>query len=140
MNTRFPRPMAYGRRAIAPGALQPPRPFFPCPVRPAQLMANRRLSDEFIRGSISTGILAALQGQGQRPLLSFDQRTLRLALQGGAALAAGTAAVQAVRQGQHGRALMAVAAGAAVVAAAEHFLKEPALLKESSDGQEEQEG
>lgn len=125
---------------IVPGAPQPARPLALRPARSMRTMPSRRLTDEFIRGSITSGILAALQGQGQRAPLSLDQRTLRLALQGGAALAAGTAAVQAVQQGQHGRALMAVAAGAAAVAAAEHFLKEPVLLKESSDGQEKQEG
>ncbi|MDO4905539.1 MAG: hypothetical protein Q4A16_08330 [Lautropia sp.] len=98
------------------------RPGAPATWEPVQ----RTLTDEFIRGSITTGILAALQGPG--PLGSLDRRTLRLALQGGAALAAGTAAAQAFRQARHGRALLAVAAGAAAVAATEHFLNDSSSL------------
>lgn len=82
---------------------------------------NRSITDEFFRGSLTTGILAALQQP--RGKVQLDRRTLRLALQGGAALAAGTAAVQAARQARHGQVALALVAGAAAVAAAEYFLK-----------------
>ncbi|MDO5103758.1 MAG: hypothetical protein Q4D91_12830 [Lautropia sp.] len=97
----------------------------PVPVPP------RSLTEEFVRGSITTGILAALQGRQA----SLDRRTLRLAVQGGVALAAGTAAVQAAREARHGQMLLAIAAGATAVAAAEHLLKEEPISKELPHGQ-----
>lgn len=107
--------------------------------QPAVPFATQRpVLDEFIKGSLTTGLLAAMQHGNGQPLL--DRRTLRLALQGGAALAAGTAAVQAIRQARHGQALLAVAGGALAVAAAEHFLKPDAMrLQEDHDGTQEEE-
>lgn len=107
-----------GGRALAPG-----RPV-PAATSP------RSLAEEFVRGSITTGILASLQGRRA----SLDRRTLRLALQGGVALAAGTAAMQAARQARHGQMLLAIAAGATAVAATEHLLKDP-ISKELPHGQ-----
>ncbi len=98
-------------------------PVIMAPARPA--------SGAFVQGFVASGLLATLQHQAGRPAL--DQRALRLALQGGAALAAGTAAAQAWQRRDLTRALTAVALGAAGVAAIEHLIKE---TKESDDGQE----
>lgn len=106
-----------------------PAPTWPAPwqAQPAQTggapaaVEQRTLADEFVRGFVTSGLLAALQSQGCQPRL--DRRTLRLAVQGGAALASGVAAMRALRGTQYAQALLSVAAGAAAVAAAEYFLQ-----------------
>ena len=45
------------------------------------------IGGDFIKGFVATGTLAAIQGRGTCP--AIDRRTLRLALQGGVALAVG---------------------------------------------------
>lgn len=85
----------------------------------------------FVQGMVAAGLLAAFQGQPGMP--AMDKRTLRLALQGGASLAAASMAAQAWRQRDLGRALVAVAVGAASVAAIEKLMN---TSKESADGQE----
>lgn len=114
MNTRTPWPYSL--------ALPPAAPATP---------AARSISDEFLRGCITSGLLAALQNPGLKPRL--DAHTLRLSLQGGAALAAGTAAIQSMRQGRPGRALFSVAAGVAAVAAAQHLLAPACAVPEISE-------
>lgn len=89
---------------------------------------------DFIRGFVATGILTAVQDQPARPHL--DRRTLRRAMQGGSALAAGTYAVRASRQGENGRALAGIAIGLAAVATFEHLLQDQAA-KEKANGKEE---
>lgn len=111
----------------------------PAAVLPAvQPDSQRTLTDEFVRGFITSGVLAALQGQGCQPQLS--RRTLRLAVQGGAALACGVAAMRALRDAQYPQALLGVAAGVAAVAAAEYLLQTPDITtdinKEAAHGQE----
>lgn len=88
-------------------------------------------SGAFVQGFVTTGLLAAIQNQPGRPVA--DKRALRLALQGGTALAAGSAAAQAWQHQDLGRALTALAVGAAGVMAIEHLMKE---TKENDDGQE----
>lgn len=101
-------------------------------MRPPVVMApGRPASGVFVQGFVASGLLAALQHRTRRP--AFDRRALRLALQGGAALAAGTVAAQAWQRRDLTRGLTAVALGAAGVAALEHLIKE---TKESDDGQE----
>lgn len=85
----------------------------------------------FVQGLVAAGLLAAVQGQPGMPVM--DKRTLRLALQGGASLAAGSMAAQAWQQRDLSRALVAVAAGAASVAVIEKLMN---TSKESKDGQE----
>ncbi len=85
----------------------------------------------FVQGLVAAGLLAAIQGRPGMPAL--DRRTLRLALQGGASLAAASMAAQAWRQRDAGRALIAVAAGAASVAVIEKLMH---TSKEGKDGQE----
>ena len=97
------------------------------PFRPPELAAD------FLRGFIAAGVLASVQDRPQHPKL--DRRTARLALQGGSALATGTAAARAWRQGRNGQALTRVAVGVALVVAIEHLLQDP-LSKENHDEQE----
>ena len=120
-----------------------PAPAWPAPwqAQPAQTggapaaVEQRTLADEFVRGFVTSGLLAALQSQGCQPRL--DCRTLRLAVQGGAALASGVAAMRALRGTQYAQALLSVAAGAAAVAAAEYFLQTPhPSNQETAHGQE----
>ena len=120
-----------------------PAPAWPAPwqAQPAQTggapvaVEQRTLADEFVRGFVTSGLLAALQSQGCQPRL--DCRTLRLAVQGGTALASGVAAMRALRGTQYAQALLSVAAGAAAVAAAEYFLQTPhPSNQEPAHGQE----
>ena len=96
------------------------------------VMPSRPVSGSFVQGFVATGLLASIQSQPGRPAL--DRRTLRRALQGGAALAAGTSAAQAWQHQDLGRALTALTLGAASVVALEHFIKD----KENDDGQEKE--
>jgi hypothetical protein len=98
---------------------------------PVIMAPGRPASGAFVQGFVVSGLLATLQQRAHQPAL--DQRALRIALQGGAALAAGTVAAQAWQQRNLTRALTAVALGAVGVAAIEHLIKE---TKESDDGQE----
>ncbi len=95
------------------------------------VMPARPTSASFVQGFVATGMLASIQNRPGRP--AVNRRALRLALQGGTALAAGTAAAQAWQRRDLTRALTAVALGAAGVAAIEHLIKE---TKENDDGQE----
>lgn len=91
---------------------------------------SRPVSGAFVQGFVASGLLASLQHQPGGPAL--DRRALRVALQGGVALAAGSSAAQAWQRQDLGRALTALTLGAAGVAAIEHFVKD----KEKDDGQE----
>lgn len=97
---------------------------------PPVAMPSRPVSGSFVQGFVATGLLMSIQDQPGRPTL--DRRTLRRALQGGAALAAGRSAAQAWQHQDLGRALTALTLGAASVVVIEHFIKD----KECDDGQE----
>lgn len=101
------------------------------PVMPGTQLATRAgpVPGAFVQGLVAAGLLAAVQGQPGMPVM--DKRTLRLALQGGASLAAGSMAAQAWLQRDLGRALFAVAAGAASVAVIEKLMS---TSKENTDG------
>ncbi len=89
----------------------------------------------FARGFLMTALLEATQS---RP---YDgRRLLRRALQGGAALAAGTSAAASLARRDYLPALAAVALGAAGMVAAE-VLTDPALItsQETDRGPQEQE-
>jgi hypothetical protein len=91
----------------------------------------------FARGFVASGLLAAIQGRSGT--LPARIRVVRHAIQGGAALAAGSVAARAIRRRDYGQALAAVAAGATAMLAAERFLT-PAPQPESMEnglGQEE---
>lgn len=82
---------------------------------------------DFARGFVATALLSAIQKDDvgmPRP----GRAVLRRALQGGAALAAGTAAVEALRQRRYAEALLAAAGGGVGVLAAELLLTPPRPL------------
>lgn len=88
----------------------------------------------FLRGALVTGLLVALQGRhAAKPA---GRKVLRHALQGGAALAAGTVAAEAIVRRRYAVAAGAVAAGAVGVVAAEYLIDETDV-KERGLGQEE---
>lgn len=83
---------------------------------PAEVATN------FTRGLVAAGLLAALQDRwhgGDRP---SGRTVARLALQGGAALAAGVATAESLRRGDGWRAVFALAGGAAAIVATEALL------------------
>ncbi len=89
----------------------------------------------FARGALVTGLLSAIQdrrGPDAAPL--SGRNVLRHALQGGAALAAGTVAAEALSRHHWRLALGALAAGAVGVLAAEALLNPS--TKETIRGQE----
>ncbi len=97
---------------------------------PVTWYAPQRIAiDDFTRGFLSAAMLAALQGAAAgQPALG--RRTLRLALQGGAALAAGTAAMHSLRSGQRVQALLITGAGCAAIAASEALLPDAPACSE----------
>ena len=101
----------------------------------ARAANGEALGTVFARGFVVTALLEAVQN---RP--HDTGRLLRRALQGGVALAAGTAAAASVARRDYAPALAAVALGAAVIAAAE-FLTDPSLVvsQETDRGPQDQE-
>lgn len=91
------------------------------------------LANDFLRGLVTTGLLASVQERGRKPRI--DRRTARLALQGGSALAAGSAAARAWQQGRKTAALSSVTLGVAAVLSIECLLQDKPA-KEKHDGQE----
>ncbi|PKU24717.1 hypothetical protein [Telmatospirillum siberiense] len=84
---------------------------------------------DFARGFVATALLAAIQKEGgERP--RSGRAVLRRAVQGGAALAAGTAVADALRRRRYADALLAAAGGGAGILAAELLL---APVDQSSD-------
>ncbi|MFT3717441.1 hypothetical protein [Pseudorhodoferax sp.] len=92
----------------------------------------------FAQGFVAAGCLSAFQDR--QTLLSSPspvelKRVLRHALQGGAALAAGTRAAAAFQQQDYARMLVATAAGAAGVLIIERLLRDAAQAEqENQDG------
>lgn len=95
------------------------------------------VSTTFARGAIAAGLLSAIQREtGAAPRVG--RVVLRHALQGGAALAAGTIAAEAIRRGRMGEAMIAAAGGAASMVAIEFLLNPQADDdKETNLGKEE---
>lgn len=103
------------------------------PMRTMLPMAAGRGS--FVRGFVATGCLSAIQGLHDAQDL---KRLLRHALQGGAALAAGTRAAVAIERRQYMDALLSAALGAAGVLVIEQLLRDAAQnSQENGDGKEE---
>lgn len=99
--------------------------------------AAREMRAGFVRGFVATGLLAAVQDRAaRRGARTERQRALRLALQGGAALAAGTVAAEALQGRDWALAATAVAAGALSVLTIERLLQQE-TFKENRSGQEE---
>lgn len=90
-------------------------------ARSAAALAPVELAGNFARGLVATGLLAAIQNRWSHGKPA-NHKVLRLALQGGAALAAGIATAESLRRGDYARALIAVAGGAVSVAATEMLL------------------
>lgn len=95
--------------------------------------ASRDMVNDFLKGCVATGILGAIQNGSGRPRL--DRRKLRLALQGGTALASGGCAARALQAGQTAQALLAVALGTGAVLTLEHLMRDTPR-EEQQDGQE----
>lgn len=92
------------------------------------------LLTDFTRGFVASGLLSTLQDRSAHPQVPLDtRRALRHALQGGLALAAGSAAARALDTRALPRAVLAVAGGAAAVLGVEHLLRAPAptLIEEN---------
>lgn len=86
---------------------------FPVKVKAGEMPAN------FVRGFVATGLLAALQEPAGRAVL-------KQALQGGTALAAGCAAADAWQRQDLRGVLVAVAGGAAGLAAIDYLARKSA--------------
>lgn len=90
-------------------------------MKARRMRLNGEIGDSFMRGLVSAGLLAGVQ---QTAAPARPRRVMRLALQGGVALAAGSAALEALRRDRAGWALVAVAAGAAGLLVAEQLLQD----------------
>ena len=77
------------------------------------------VSNGFMRGFISAGLVAVTAGS-----MPARKEALRLALQGGTAMAAGIAGANAIDRRDYGSALLAVAAGAVGLSAINRLLPE----------------
>ena len=103
--------------------------------RKARSAAAGEVSGVFARGFVTTALLVALQGRskaGASP--PPGRKILRHALQGGAALAAGSVAAEALQSRDYGLALTAMASGAAGVLAAEYLLNRDHSNEDKENG------
>jgi len=92
----------------------------------------------FARGFLVTGLLVGLQGRGLAGAAPVSGRkTLRQAVQGGATMAGGTLAADALARRDYSRAIAAVTAGAAGVLAAEYLLADKPNKREKGVVEEE---
>lgn len=89
-------------------------------TQPVPLM--RFESQEFLKGTLVTAGLAALQGKPDLRQRSTQRRVLRHALQGGTALSAASSAARSLAQGRPAQALVAASLGAAGVYLIERVL------------------
>ncbi|TAN77954.1 MAG: hypothetical protein EPN20_01380 [Magnetospirillum sp.] len=92
-------------------------------------------TEVFVRGFIATALLSALQDRAAASAPPHWRKILRHGLQGGAALAAGTKAAQAITRRDYRTGTVAVMAGATVIVAAETALQIP-HTQENPLGQE----
>jgi hypothetical protein len=85
-----------------------------------QPLAPAELANNFTRGLVATGLLAAIQNRaaGAQP----NRKVAQLALQGGFALAAGVATADSLRRQDYLSAALAIAGGVAGVMAVETLL------------------
>ncbi len=94
-----------------------------------------RMTNQFLRGFATTGLLLAVRPGGRLA----PKALLHHALRGGAALAAGAAAANALDRRDYGGAAWSLAIGAAGIAAIDTLMTGACALleKETEDGQEE---
>lgn len=93
---------------------------------------GEKLVIDFARGFVATGLLSALQDRCAPGAAIDGRRALRHALQGGVALAAGSAAAEALARRDVFTVLLAVAGGGAAIASIEQLLHrrvQPTLLE-----------
>lgn len=90
--------------------------------RKAVALASAELAGNFTRGMVAAGLLAAIQDRWGAAGAPSGRKVARLALQGGAALAAGVTTAGSLRRGDGLRAVIALAGGAAAIVAAELLL------------------
>lgn len=90
-------------------------------AKAAAALAPAELASSFTRGLVATGLVAAIQDRQTKDPPS-NRKVLRLALQGGAALASGIATAESLRRGDLARAVLALAGGALGVIATEMLL------------------
>ncbi|MGQ9368066.1 hypothetical protein [Azospirillum sp. ST 5-10] len=90
--------------------------------RRAPALTAGEIAATFTRGMVAGGLIAAIQDRATAGAAPPGRTVLRHALQGGAALAAGAAAAEALRGRDVAGAVLAVAAGAAGVVVVEHLL------------------
>lgn len=95
-------------------------------------LTGENLSNDFLRGLVSTGLLVAVQQGLKQP--GAGRTMLGRALQGGTALASAAAAANAMQQGRTGRAVMAVALGAAGIAGIEWLMNETRTVNTAEGG------
>jgi hypothetical protein len=91
----------------------------------------REVRAGFVRGFVAAGLLAAIQDAASPA--RDRRRLLRLALQGGGAMAAGVAVAEALDAGRPGAAASALVAGTCGLLAIEHLLNEQ-TCKEQQHG------
>lgn len=94
---------------------------------------NDGAQNGFMRGFIAAGLVAATASEGIE-----KRETLRLALQGGTALATGIAGANALDRGDYGSALLALAAGAAGLKAINYALAETTQFDEGNHAHEQE--
>ena len=102
---------------------------------PAPSILHDEIRNGFMRGFIAAGLIAATAPEGiQR------KEALRLALQGGTALAAGIAGANAIDRRDYGSVMLALAAGAAGLTAINYALPiSKNIQSERKDNDHEQE-
>lgn len=106
----------------------------------AQKKRASTVAVDFTRGFVATGLLSLFQDRGLSKRGSVDaRRVLRHALQGGMALAAGSAAADALRRRDYTTLLSAVAGGAAGILTIEQLLRRPALTNSREIEHEQEE-
>lgn len=101
-------------------------------------LRSPELQDNFVKGFVSTGLLAGIQGGTRNARGRADpRRVLRLALQGGTALAAGSAAADALQRRAPASALAAIGAGAVGLMLIERLLQDKSLETPDASNKEE---
>jgi len=90
-------------------------------AKAAAALAPAELTSNFTRGAVAAGLVAAIQDRWSQGKPS-NTKVLRLALQGGAALASGIATAESLRRGDVARAILALAGGTLGVVATEMLL------------------
>lgn len=93
-------------------------------AKAAAALAPAELASNFTRGLVATGLVATIQDRWTQGKPS-NRKVLRLALQGGAALASGIATAESLRRGDYARAVLALAGGALGVVTTEMLLNPP---------------